>query len=259
MKYKAIAALLILSAAQPALAAKFTMQLKAGSEQTMRMEGGLAAVDSHAAGSSVRLMQHEGDLKKRGAVQLLVMNHGDRQFNFGPENVTAKLADGTAVAIISYDRLVREEKKRQTWAAIAGGLAAAANSMNAANAGRVSGTAAYRGSTFGTFGATPYNATTFGTATISGYDHGRAQVAQSLANQQNQQNFAAMAAQNEGRMEALKLNMRTTTVDPQQMFGGTVVFELPKSVHKGKSDVPVTFLVTIEGEQHAFEGLLKRR
>jgi hypothetical protein len=68
-----------------------------------------------------------------------------------------------------------------------------------------------------------------------------------------------MAEQNAASMEALKAYMRTTTVDPQQMFGGSVTFELPKEARDSKTDVPVTFVVTINGEEHRFDTLLKRR
>jgi len=250
---------IVFALGSPAAAAKFTMQLTPAGEQIGRMEAGVAAVDDTTPGSTVRLVQAEGDLKKRGSIQLLLMNHGDKPFNFGPENVSAKLADGTPVTIINYEQLVREEKRRQTRAAIAAGLAAAGNSMNASNSGYYSGMATYSGSTYGSFGSTPYHANSFGTATVSGYDYGRAQAAQSAANIQNQAIFARMAEQNASRMEALKAYMRTTTVDPQQMFGGTVMFELPKSVHQGKGDVPMTFIVSINGQEHEFGALLKRR
>ena len=131
--------------------------------------------------------------------------------------------------------------------------------MSAANAGYVSGTASYSGSTFGSFGRTPYSSTTSGTATYSGYDYGRAQAAQAIVNQQNQANFARLAETNAANMSALKVNMRTTTVDPQQMFGGTVIFELPKSVQSNKSAFPVTFVVTANGQQHTFESNFVRR
>lgn len=242
-----------------ALADRFAMQLNPTPPQVARMQDGVAAIDDSSATSSVRLVQAEGDLKKRGSIELLVMNQGDRPFNFGPENVTATLADGTPVAIITYEQLVHEEKVRETWAAVAAGLAAAGNSMSAANSGYYSGRVNYSGSTFGTFGSTPYSSSTFGSATISGYDYGRAQAAQSIANAQNSEMFARMAENNTANMQTLKAYMRTTTVDPQQMFGGTVTFELPKSARGAKTDVPMTFIVTINGEQHKFHALLKHR
>lgn len=259
MKRIVFGALAASLAVAPAIAAKFTMQLRPSAEQTARMDGGIGAVDAHGSNSSVRLIQAEGELKKRGVLQVIVMNHGEKSFNFGPENVTAKLADGTPVAIVTYDQLLREEKKRQTWAAVAAGLAAAGNSMSAANSGHYSGTATYSGSTYGSFGSTPYRSNTVGTATVTGYNAGQAQVAQSLANQQNQANFARMSEQNASKMQALKVNMRTTTVDPHQMFGGSVTFELPKSARKQKAEIPLTFVVLIEGQVHSFDAILNPR
>jgi len=231
--------------AAPANAAKFTMQLKPTAEQISRMQGGIASVDSHTALSSVRLVQPEGDLKKRGAVQIIVMNHGDQPFNFGPENVTARLADGTAVAIISYDQLAREEKSRQTWRAIAAGLA----SMNS---GQYSTTGTYSGSSHGTVGTTSYSGFHSGMATVSGTDPVAAAI-------ENRRIFDNLAARNAAGREALQQNIRTTTVDPEQMFGGSVAIELPKSVHKGTADVPMIFTVTVGGDVHTFDAVLKRR
>jgi hypothetical protein len=250
---------IVIALSSPVVAAKFTMQLNPGQQQTSRMQGGVAAIDDSSSTSSVRLIQAEGDIKKRSSIELLVMNHGDKPFNFGPENVSARLADGTPVAIITYDQLVHEEKRRQTWRAIAAGLAAAGNSMSAASAGYYSGTASYSGTTYGSLGSTPYNSSTFGTATYSGYNAGQAALAQSAANAQNQVIFSNMAEQNAASMEALKAYMRTTTVDPQQMFGGSVTFELPKQARDSKVDVPVMFMVTINGEEHRFDAVLKRR
>jgi hypothetical protein len=259
MRRVVFAAVVAVVVTSPAAAAKFTMQLNAAAGQTSRMQSGVAAVDDSTSSSSVRVIQAEGDISKRGAIQVLVMNQGSTGFTFGPENITATMADGTTVPIITYEQLVREEKRRETWAAIAAGLSAAGRSMSAANSGYYSGTATYSSNTFGTFGSTPYSGTTFGTATISGYNAGTAQAAQSAANIENQQMFAQMAENNASRMGALKAYMRTTTVDPQQMFGGTVQFELPKQARSSKEDVPITFVVTINGEQHRFDAVFKRR
>lgn len=243
----------------PAMAAKFAMKLNAGAEQTARMDGGVAAVDDAKAGSVVRLIQSEGDFKKRGSIGILVMNQADKPFTFGPENITAKLSDGTPVTIITYEQLVKEEKHRQTWAAIGAGLAAAGRSMNAANAGNYSSYGTYNSTTYGSYGATPFSAMSSGTVSMSGYDYGRAQAAQSIANAQNDEEFSRLAERNAANMRALKAYMRTTTVDPRQMFGGSVTFELPKTARDASGDVPVTFIVTINGEEHRFDALVKRQ
>jgi hypothetical protein len=78
MRRPVIGAFALLMCAAPVSAAKFTMQLNASAGQTSRMQSGVTAIDDSSAGSSVRLIQAEGDLKKRGQIQLLVMNQGDR-------------------------------------------------------------------------------------------------------------------------------------------------------------------------------------
>ncbi|QAY80327.1 hypothetical protein [Sphingosinicella sp. BN140058] len=245
----------LLCAAAPAAAAKFDMTFRAGEGQELRMQDGVGAVDSHAEKTSVRLVQQDAAIKKRGAIQLQVMNHGDKAFNVGPENVRAVLNDGSPIEIITYERLRKEEKKRQMWAAVAAGLAAAGNNINASNAGYSSGVGTYRTTTYGSYGS----ARTYGTARWSSYNSGVAYAAQSQANAENRAMFANLADQNAARMDALRENMRTSTVDPDDFFGGQIVFELPKAARNGKKPIPVTFIVTIDGEEHRIAGTLTPR
>src|SRR3569623_2403775 len=75
----------------------------------------------------------------RSSLRLELFIASSSCFNVGPENVTVETAQGEAVPGISYERLVKEEKHRQMWLAIAAGLAAAGNSVAAATAGYSSG------------------------------------------------------------------------------------------------------------------------
>lgn len=259
MKRVAIALAVIAAPISPLSASKFAMIVSPGEHQNARMQDGVAAIDSYGETSTARLVRPDEPIKKRSTIQLLVMNQGQQSFNLGPENVRAELEDGTPVAIIHYEQLVREEKRRRTWAAIAAGLAAGANSYSASQAGYGSGTATYQSNSYGTFGRTPYTATTYGTATYSTYDPAAAQIAQSNARMENQAMFDRMAANNAGRMSALKEIMRTTTIDPGQVFGGSVMFELPPKVRSSRVDVPVVFVVTTGGEEHRFKTVLQRQ
>jgi hypothetical protein len=179
------------------------------------------------------------------------MNHDVTGFNFGPENVRAQLADGTVVPIITYDQLRREEKKRQTWAAIAAGLGAVGNAMSAANAGYYSG----HSYSSGRVGSTTYS----GRTTYSGYNAGVAHIAQANASMQNQMMFAQMSENNSARMNALKDNIRTTTIDPNDLAGGAIVFELPKGRRSSKTPIPVKFSIEAGGETRVFDVVLTQR
>ena len=66
---------------------------------------------------------------------VLIFNAGDKSFNIGSENVVLETEAGEPIAIIPYERLEKEVKNKQRWAAIATGLAAASNSIAASNAG----------------------------------------------------------------------------------------------------------------------------
>jgi hypothetical protein len=46
---------------------------------------------------------------------------------------------------------------------------------------------------------------------------------------QNQMMFSQLSQNNAARMNALKDNIRTTTVDPDNYVGGAIIFEIPKS------------------------------
>lgn len=249
MNYRSIALPLALSlVATPVSAAKMYIGVKPNGSQVERFEDGVRAIASSMTKSSIRFVPSEVPVKKRGQIQLVVMNHDKAAFNFGPENVRATLVDGTVVPIITYDQLRREEKKRQTWAAIAAGLGAMGNAMSAASAGHYSGNSY----SYGRVGSTSYRGTTH----FSGYNAGVAHIAQANASMQNQMMFSQLSQNNAARMNALKENIRTTTIDPENLAGGAIVFEMPKGVKLPKGQVPIKFLVEAGGETHSFDVIL---
>src|SRR5665213_962437 len=128
-----LAALLV--ASTPAAAAKFGISFQPSADQSLRMQSGVGSLDSHTSRSSLRLIPDEEPIKKRGVLHVIVFNHGDKPFNVGPENFSARTATGAPIVFVTFEQLRREEKHRQTWRAIAAGLAAAGNNMSAANAG----------------------------------------------------------------------------------------------------------------------------
>src|SRR5260221_9777901 len=172
-----------------------TMQLTPRPQQIAGMQSGVAAVDDTAAASSVRLVQPEGGLEKRNEIQLLVMNKGGKPFNFGPENVTAKLADGTPVAIIPYEQLALEEQRGERSAELAAAWGALNRSLITQATDHV--------------GSNP--------DTLSS-DVDQTESAQQQALDQSYESSERVAEQKAANRKALKAYMRTTTVRPQQMF-----------------------------------------
>lgn len=223
-----------------------------GDAQHSRMDAGVEAVDSNLEHGSVRILENEEKIGKRGQFSVLVFNASQSPANFGSENVSISVKGGDVAQVIPYERLLKEEKNRQMWAAIATGLSAASNNMAASQAGYSSGFASYSGSSYGRYGTV----NSFGTATYSGYNGAAAYAAQSDANAQNQQMFDRLATSNAAGMEALRANLRTTTVDPGASYGGLITFELPKSARSSKKPVELIITVEFSGDQHVFSGAI---
>lgn len=240
----ALAACAAVAVPNSAFAAKYRLDITAAGEQKARMNSGVEAVDDNLPGSSARILESEEPVRKRGVLMMYVLNAGNEPLNIGPENVSIEAEGGTAIPVIPYEKLLKEEKSRQTWAAVAAGLSAMSNSLNAATAGH----------SYGTVNA--YGSRGWATASYSAYNPAAASMATSLANAQNQQMFDRLAESNSVSLDALKVNMRTTTVDPGHDFGGQVTFEVPPALRKSKAPVPVRIRVAMGTEVHVFAGAL---
>src|SRR5688572_9278737 len=119
-KYAAFAVgIAALVAPAQVMAAKFKLDLAAQDGQVSRMDSGVEAVDSDLPTSSVRVFETEENVKKRGLLTLYALNAGERPVNLGSENVSLETIDGTQIAVIPYEKLLKEEKNRQMWAAVA--------------------------------------------------------------------------------------------------------------------------------------------
>ena len=222
------------------------LDLAATGEQVSRMESGLEVIDSDQKLSSVRIFENEQPVKKRGTMTVLIFNAGDKSFNLGSENVVLETEAGESIAIIPYERLEKEVKNKQRWAAIATGLAAASNSIAASNAGYSNGN------------VTAYGRGGYSTATFNSYNSGAAYQAQALVNLQNRQSFDRLAHANTAAKEGLGVNLRTTTIDPGASFGGQIVYELPKQLRKVKGPLPIRVKVKAGDEEHVFAATLIR-
>ncbi len=241
MKFLHVASVFSVSialSANPAFGAKRFLDLEATETQDSRMSSGVEAIDNNEAGTSVRIVEPEDKVRKRMFIQISALNASDAPINFGPENIVARIIDGEEIAVISYEKLAKEEKNRRKWAAIATGLGAASNSIAASNAGNYNGTV-YSGGRVASF---------------SGYNAGSAYAAQSLANLENQSRFDQLARNNAASDEQLRSYLRTTTIDPGTSFGGTIVIEMPKTARKTKYPLPFEIKVSFGDDTHFFTG-----
>lgn len=203
--------------------------------------------------NSVVMVSYAARDKKSAFLKVGVQNFGETSFNFSETDVMAT-AGGSALPVMTYADRVKEEKRSQMWAAVGAGFAAAANSMNAANAGysstygNYSGTATARA--YGSGGYASATANSYGNFSARTYDSTAAYLAQQSSNAQNQALFERQQANAEFSKRSLEARaLKANTLSPGEMVLGDVRLTLPK---RNKS-TPAEFIATIrvDGESVA--------
>lgn len=249
---------LVLVATTPAMATDYLMQIIPAQDQAGQVVSGVEIVESYGAESVIRFLEPEGTFDKRGAIALVFINLGEHPFNAGPENVTARLADGTPVEIISYEKLAKEEARRQGRREFFAALGALGNSMEADEAGYTSGTFSYSGQASGFVGGVPYQAQTGGTGTYTAYDPAAAALAKDNAARQNAQLAERVQQKQAVGLADLSRKLRTTTVTPGALTGGQVVFELPRKARSSKEPIELLFQIRAGQDVHSVKVMLSK-
>jgi len=187
--------------------------------------GGLEAADQRTDGALVRLIAPGNDIHERGTVRVLVMNLGPSPFEFGPDQVTLTLSDGTVLNPVPVDQMEdgRELVEREMQHAAANDLR---NRNNLAGLDRQANGA-------GTLGRS-----VTGTA---GRD---------LRADQSLWPGTTM-------LDSIYQLLVPLTVEPQKAWGGYYVFNVPKGVFRKKADQPITIIVRTGAEEHRFTGVMK--
>jgi hypothetical protein len=181
-----------------------------------------------------------------------VRNGLNKDIIFSTEDITAKIMTGNSVPgenmkVYSYDDLVREEKKREKWAAIAAALQGMSDSINAANAGYSNTYGTYSGSVYSNYGS---SANVYGTYSSTTYNYAAAQAAQNAANARSEARFDQIAAEGRANLEALSSRiLKKQTIFPGNWYGGIVEIQMPKV---GGSPNSFVVNVNVGNELHSF-------
>ena len=245
--------------ADPALASDYLLNIVAGTEQNSTYNNGVEQIDDVQPNTVVRIVEPREPTPKQSSLLVLVLNRGSEPLNFGPENVTIRFADGSTVAMLEYNELMRRQRKHEKTQRFFMALGAGARGASAGQAGYNSGTYSYSGQTTGNYGATPYSATTSGRGTYSGYDSEASNAAQAQANAETSRDVAQLRSNQQADRGRIAQVMQTTTVAPGNVFGGIVQFEVPKPIRSSKVPVPVTIEITVRGETHYFRGTITKQ
>lgn len=244
-----------LCVASTASAKEYRVDLKpAGEQQSIFIQGKEAVVDRQAA-TNVLLGEEQDPDGKRAMLVAAVANYGTVPFNFGPENITVQVGSET-IHMLTYDDLMREQKRREGRRRFAMAMSGAMNGMAASQAGNTYGTATYSGNTYGSVSGQPFAAQTTGFATYSGYDARAAQAAQARAADQTARNTAVMEGDLAAKRTRVEQTLKVNTVMPGQRFVGPVMFDVPDLISRSKTPVPVVITLTAGTETHSFAALV---
>jgi hypothetical protein len=189
--------------------------------------------------------------KKTALAKIAVLNTSQEPFSISDRSVSAA-SNGVLLSVMSYADRQKELRRREAWSSIAAGLSAAANNMNASNAGNRTQYGTYTATTNAYASGGGYaTANTFGTYQGSTYDQGAAQRAQLEANEQNQHIFDRQRAKAEHeRLDLEARALKANTVSPGETVVGDVRFSLPKKAKDQQTSF--VFGVEVAGEPVLF-------
>lgn len=203
---------------------------------TIRYTQGVATVDVQRAHGAVQVTPIGLD-HGRLTFQVVALNLGDEADNFGVEDVRASIGD-QEVATLTRERLDQMARHRAMWSQIAVAAVTGLAAASAASArDHYSATTFTPHGTYRTFISAP---STGGQVAAAGITAGGAY---SIAQIQNQ-----LDATREGLAAEI---LQTTTIDPQDSYGGRIVIEKRRGRNSGwPQDVHLT--VHFGGEDYAF-------
>ena len=166
-------------------------------------------------------------------------NQSTANINFGTENVSAD-ANGKPLRVFTYDELAKKINSGAFWKRFAGAAGAGLRAGAAVQPAQTNYTGQFNGSN--NYGQ--YRGTYFGQATTT--DPAAQAMSQSAINADARAQGAAVNAQQSQSLAALQAVLRTTTVQPGQMYGG--VIEVARPPASSIMNVRVRFA----GELHIF-------
>lgn len=206
-------------------------------QQTM-MRDGQAALVSRQKSSLVLVRPAARKLQARGRPVFIVgiNNLSGQPIDFRVDQVEAIQHVGEtdyAMQVITFDKLVEEERNRQIAAAILTGVAAVGNAASASQAGR------------GTY-------TTPSGKTGSFYSPTAAAIAQNNAAVQNEVMISATIETGQRNMAALEQSViKDNTLMPGEWYGGQL--HLAPPTDKGGAQKTYTLIITVGSDRHVVE------
>lgn len=240
------APLLLFALPQPGFAKPSVLIIQPEGSQAALMENGSQVIMSELPGSTVIMRTPDPFDGGRTRIFFTFVNKGPVPVNVGPENITSG-----QIAVLSYDQLMAEQRKSESWDRVIGALGALGNSLSATDAGRQTTVTTYSG--YADCGMS-CGFTYRGTGVSQTYSPYAAQQARLQAEAQNRAAIASMNVDHASARNAIAANLRTTTVMPGHFITGMLTFEVPKAVRRGKQATPTALYIRVGSDVHVLKG-----
>ncbi|UOV09245.1 hypothetical protein MUU77_02760 [Pseudoxanthomonas sp. F37] len=247
LAYTALLAFVLVAA--PGHAAERIFEPVPGDDQTVEYQDGEVVLIAPTTNAVLFITYVPRD-KKSAFLKVGIKNIGEESFNISERSFTASTPSGP-LTVLTYDDRLREQKRQETWAAVAAGLAAAGNNMSASNAGYQTNYGTYNSRTnayaYGSGGYATGTAYTSGTYSGTTYNAAAAQQARLAADRQNQAIFDRQRANADfARRDLQSRALKANTLSPGEFILGDVRFSLPK--RDRQSAAQLTISVDLAGE-----------
>ena len=234
MNFKPIAAAMAVSMAVSACATSYTVAPRASADQEIRYLQGQATTYSDMDHGAVQVTPLGVNEQGRLVFGVAAFNETDKASNFGIENIVAG-ANGAPLRIFTHAEMERQAKNAATAALVLAVVAGAASAY-----------AAQQNATSTSTYSTPR-----GTYTYRHYNPLAAQVGVSLAAAGTAATTAGIASTLDATLEGLSATvLQTTTVDPDEAFGGQVTTDRVAVPSAGSLDAMLS--VSWNGDMHVF-------
>ena len=240
---------LTLFSASAALAADYKLVFAPGQGQVLKGRGGLEVFDVLTDKTRMRVISPGARITQRGTVRVLVMNLGQPKYEFGPDQVSVELPDGTALKEVQSSEFEKAELlvSKELRIGTLVDRSAKANLSSYAQQQTSGGSAADVAS-----GLQQQSAAGRGGA-------GDVKMSREIPSA-NAIRMDDLSDNVPGAKFLIGLNgvLRPLDVGPDEAWGGYLVFEMPKTLQEGKTDQPVVLVVRVGQEVHRIAAVLNR-
>jgi hypothetical protein len=182
----------------------------------------------------VRVIAPGNDIHERGTVRVLVMNLGPAPFEFGPDEVTLTLADGTIlkpvpVGQMEDGRMLVEREMHHAQSNDLQTRSSLSSLQQQANSG----------------------------ATVQSMSPGADPAGPASGTGAQDQRADPSSLPGAQLLDSIYQILVPLQVEPNKAWGGYYVFDMPKAAFRKRADQPLTILVRTGAEEHRFAATLK--